>query len=66
MSLVAGFPGFGTHATDLTALDQLIEQAAVRIQRAFRNFSRQRCSCLGSTRGRRSSTATDSVQSAGG
>ena len=49
MSLVAGFPGFGTHATDLTALDQLIEQAAVRIQRAFRHFSRQRSSCLGST-----------------
>ena len=36
-------------ATDLTALDQLIEQAAVRIQRAFRHFSRQRSSCLGST-----------------
>ena len=33
MSLVAGFPGFGTHAIDLTALDQLIEQAAIRIQR---------------------------------
>ena len=53
MSLVAGFPGFGTHATDLTALDQLIEQAvhkaAVRIQRAFRHYSRQRSSCLGST-----------------
>ena len=49
MSLVAGFPGFGTHATDLTALDQLIEQAAVRIQRAFRHFSRQRSKCLGST-----------------
>ena len=49
MSLVAGFPGFGTHAIDLTALDQLIEQAAVRIQRAFRHFSRQRSSCLGST-----------------
>ena len=49
MSLVAGFPGFGTNAADLTALDQLIEQAAVRIQRAFRHFSRQRRSCLGST-----------------
>ncbi len=49
MSLVAGFPGLGTHATDLTALDQLIEQAAVRIQRAFRHFIRQRSSCLGST-----------------
>jgi hypothetical protein len=49
MSLVAGFPGFGTHAIDLAALDQLIEQAAVRIQRAFRHFSRQRSKCLGST-----------------
>ena len=49
MSLVAGFPGFGTHAIDLTALDQLIEQAAIRIQRAFRHFSRQRSKCLGST-----------------
>ena len=49
MSLVAGFPGFGAHAIDLTALDQLIEQAAVRIQRAFRHFSRQRSKCLGST-----------------
>ena len=48
-NLVAGFPGLGTHATDLAALDQLIEQAAVRIQRAFRHFSRQRSSCLGST-----------------
>ena len=49
MSLVAGFPGFGTHATNLAALDCLIEQAAARIQRAFRHFSRQRSSCLGST-----------------
>ncbi len=49
MSLMAGFPGFGTHATDLTALDQYIEQAAVRIQRAFRRLSKQRSKCLGST-----------------
>ena len=49
MSLVAGFPGLGTHATDLAVLDQLIEHAAVRIQRAFRHFSRQRSSCLGGT-----------------
>ena len=49
MSLVAGFPGTGTHAIDLAALDQLIEQAAVRIQRAVRHFSRQRSKCLGST-----------------
>jgi hypothetical protein len=47
-NLVAGFPGLGTHATDLAALDQLIEQAAVRIQRAFRRFSQQRSGCLGS------------------
>ena len=47
--LVAGFPGFGTHATDLTALDQYIEQAAIRIQRAFRRLSKQRPMCLGST-----------------
>ena len=43
------FPGFGTHATDLAALDQYIEQAAVCIQRAFRRLRRQRSSCLGST-----------------
>ena len=49
VSLVAGFPGFGTHATDLAALDQYIEQAAVCIQRAFRRLRRQRSSCLGST-----------------
>jgi hypothetical protein len=50
VSLLAGFPGFGTHATNLTALDQYIEQAAVRIQRAFRRLSKQRGSkCLGST-----------------
>ena len=49
LSRVAGFPGFGTHATNLAALDCLIEQAAARIQRAFRHFSRQRSSCLGST-----------------
>ncbi len=49
VSLVAGFPGFGTHATDLAALDQYIEQAAVCIQRAFRRLCRQRSSCLGST-----------------
>jgi hypothetical protein len=49
VSLVVGFPGFGTHATDLTALDQYVEQAAVRIQRAFRRLSKQRCKCLGST-----------------
>ena len=49
MSLVTGFPGFGTHATDLAALDQYVEQAAVRIQRAFRRLSKQRSKCLGST-----------------
>ena len=49
VSLVAGFPGFGTHATDLAALDQYIEQAAVCIQRAFRRLRRQRSSCLGSS-----------------
>jgi hypothetical protein len=49
VSLVAGFPGFGTHATDLAALDQYVEQAAVRIQRAFRRLSKQRSKCLGST-----------------
>lgn len=49
VSLVEGFPGFGTHATDLAALDQYIEQAAVCIQRAFRRLRRQRSSCLGST-----------------
>ena len=46
VSFVVGSPGLGTHATDLDALDQLIEQAAVRIQRAFRRLSRQRSSCL--------------------
>ena len=46
---MTGFPGLGTHATDLAALDQYIEQAAVCIQRAFRRLCRQRSSCLGST-----------------
>ena len=49
VSLVAGFPGLGTHATDLAALDQYIERAAVCIQRAFRRLRRQRSSCLSST-----------------
>jgi hypothetical protein len=49
VSLVAGFPSFGTHATDLAALDQYVEQAAVRIQRAFRRLSKRRSKCLGST-----------------
>ncbi len=42
--------GLGAHATDLAALDpsQFIEQAAVRIQRAFHLFNRrQRSSCPG-------------------
>jgi hypothetical protein len=63
-NLVAGFPGLGTHATDLAALDQLIEQAAARahptsfppFQPATLQLPRQR---------RRSSTATDSGHSAG-
>ena len=48
-NLTAGFTGLGrgAHATDLAALDQFIEQAAVRIQRAFRRFTRQRSSCPG-------------------
>ncbi len=32
---MAGFPGFGTHATDLAALDQYVEQAAVKQLFAF-------------------------------
>ena len=45
---MVGYTGLGTHATDLAVLDQDTEEAAVRIQRAFRRFSRQRSSCLGS------------------
>ncbi len=60
----ADFTGLGAHAADPAALDHFVEQAAVRIQRAFRHFHSAMPQLP--RHHRRSHPATDNVHPAGG